>query len=125
MPTSRSLFRLSIAPFAHALGRVRRRLVESVVTAWDLVGSNQMRNLLLAVGLVLAVWLAQRIERCERDLGRVAEAQGVMGYATMRQLEALGLGPKAGTAAPATAPAPRAVDPATLDIPPSAAQEAR
>ncbi|HYE08269.1 MAG TPA: hypothetical protein VEL07_22335 [Planctomycetota bacterium] len=116
MTTSRPLFRTSftpIAPIARGLGRVGRRLVESVVTAWDLVGSDQMRNLLLAVGLVLAVWLAQRIERCERGLARIAEAQGVMGYATMRQLEAMGLGPKPGGDAPAASP--RAVDPATLD----------
>lgn len=123
---SRSL--VLLAPIAQAITALRRRLVETVVLAWELVGSDQMRNLLLAVGLLLAAWLAQRLERCERDLDRIAEAQGVMGYATMRQLEALGIGPK-GAAAKPTPAAPQAVDPAALDaaapVSPSALQETR
>jgi hypothetical protein len=104
-------------------GRAGRAARGSITTAWHLLGSRQARNLLLAIGLILAAHLAQRIERCEAHLDQVAEAQRIMGYATMTELEAHGLGPRRTTApapasAPAPTPAPVAVDPAALSAAP-------
>ncbi len=98
---------------------------EGIITTWNLVGSTQVLNLLLLAAVLLAGFMAQRMERIERHLDSVAEAQRITGFAVMKQLQALGLAPhegkdgdKGGAPAGAAQPAPSPIDPELLEAHP-------
>ena len=99
---------------------------EGIVTTWNLAGSGQVLNLLLLSVVLLAGFMAQRMERIERHLDSVAEAQRITGFAVMKQLQALGLAPhegkdgdQGGAPAGAARPAPGPIDPALLETHPA------
>ncbi len=98
---------------------------EGIVATWNLAGSGQVLNLLLLSVVLLGGFVAQRVERIERHLDSVAEAQRITGFAVMKQLQALGLAPhegkddKAGAPAGAAQAAPAPIDPTLLEAHPA------
>ena len=107
--------RRSVSILKPIAARLAAGFRDGLTTTWRTIGSGQVLNLVLAALVLLAGFMAQRVERIERHLDGVAEAQRITGFAVMKQLQALGLAPKDGDAGKPPSPAPAPIDPALLE----------
>ena len=108
-----------------------KMIKESACGLWSLIGSDQLRNAIMFVGLISVLFVTSRFLLWEKELRAVsdnvkfiADSQRIQGFAYMHQLQSSGVlppdAPASGTAVPSADP--QAISPEALNPPKAPAQ---
>jgi hypothetical protein len=109
---AQELYRLSREMGAAVVARVRA----SIAGTWRLIGCEQLRNALLFVGIVLCACSTQEMARIAMAVSAIAQAQRLVGYASVAQLQMTDQHSGTAAAVPGHHAAGVTIDPARLGL---------